>query len=141
VAHGAIDIGNQQIRLQGVVHIGYIFLIHVPGFRGGMPLAVELVIPGEIQALQVVVSVLTTVERVEAAVEIVTARAPGVANTGIKRWFCIRLAHARGNIIACRQPDLVKPVIAQFERQVDAGLGVRVIGVKQRMTVRVIVRR
>ena len=102
-----------------------------------MPFTVDLVIPSEVQALQVVVSVLTTVERVQAAVEIVTARAPGVAHTGVKRWFGIRLAHPRGNIIACRQSDLVKPVIAQFERQVDAGLSVRVIGVKQRMAVRV----
>ena len=71
VAHGAIGIGNQQLTRLGVVHIGYIFLIHVPGFCGGMPRDVELVIPGEIKALQVVVERTYTVERVQAAVEIV----------------------------------------------------------------------
>ena len=87
VAHGAIGIGNQEITRLGVVHVGYIFFIQVPGFRGGMPLAVELVMPSEIQPPQLVVSLLTTVERVQAAVEIVTARAPGVANTGVSVGF------------------------------------------------------
>lgn len=100
LADRAISIPDQQIAGGRIVHIGHIFFVHVPGLGGDVPILVELVIPGEIPTLQVVISILAAVQRIHAAVEIVLTRSPCVTQASIERRLGVRFTNPGSHIIA-----------------------------------------
>src|SRR5580704_14421441 len=64
-----------EFGCDGIGHIPgdvwYVALVHVPSLSRHMPFAVELVIPGEVIVLQVVVGVFTAIDAIRTTVEII----------------------------------------------------------------------
>ena len=97
----------------------------------------ELVIPGQIVGGEIVVIVLTVVDRVCAGVQIVAVLIPAVGDANVGRRLGGR---PRRGFAASREADLRGPVISPFGGGVDAGLGVAIVNVSQRMRVCIVIR-
>lgn len=75
LARGAVGSVRANLSGSGIGYVsGYVrdlALIHEPCFRGHVPLGVELVIPGGVIVLEVVISVLAIVDAVGADIEVI----------------------------------------------------------------------
>ena len=71
VAECAVGAEFRRDRIGNVAgDIRHIAFIHVPSLSRGMPFAVELVVPGEVIVLQVVIGILAVVDAVRASVKL-----------------------------------------------------------------------
>ena len=94
--------------------------------------------PGQVELLQVVVSVLefASIERINAAIErIVVTRGDPTRHCHPSRMCC---TVPRCNVVASVDPKQNRPLIAQFYGGIDAGLGVAVVREHQRVSVQVL---
>ena len=119
--------------------VGDVALVHVPDFGVGVPGGVDLVVPGLVVALQVVVLVLAAVEGVSAGIKRIASFAPCVIHANCSGNFRVR--SPQGHVVAVGDSGLQQPVLAQIEAGNNAGLRVRVNRVEKRMGIGVIVRR
>jgi hypothetical protein len=74
----------------------------VPGLPVGMPRVVDLVIPGGVVGLNVVISVLSGIRRIIADIDIVPPGMSGVADAGVERGFGVRLPNPQRDIVSRR---------------------------------------
>ena len=82
-AEGSICPSLRRNRVGDIApDIGDIALVHVPRLRVRMPRRVDLVIPGLVVALEVIVGVFAVVEGVGAGVQRIPSLAPGVVDAG-----------------------------------------------------------
>ena len=88
---GTICAGFRRDWIRDITsNVGHVALIHVPGLSRGVPFAVELVVPGEVIVLQVVVGILAVVDTVGAAVEVVVIAFCGVVQAADERGLRVR---------------------------------------------------
>jgi len=98
----------------------------------------ELVVPGGVVGLHVVVCVVAVVEGVIAHVNIVQTFAPGVAGAGVEGGPGVGLDPWR-HVASGREADLHHPVIAQLRGHIDPGLRVAIEGVSERVAISIII--
>ena len=119
--------------------VGHIALIHVPSFRGHVPLGVEFVIPGAVEVLQIVIGVFAAIDAIGAAVEVVVVAGGGVIEAGDQGGGTIDCPGS--DVVTRGHAELYHPLLVELERAVDAGVGKWIDGVEQRVGHVVVVRR
>ena len=102
--------------------IGNVALVHVPELCVGVPFGVDLVVPGLVVTLEIIVGVLAFVEGVGAGVESVAAFVPGIVHAGGAGGGCI--FGPRCHVVPTRKTRLHKPMVGELDARNDAGLGV-----------------
>ena len=140
VAISSVGVGQKQRRRVRIIDIRRVTHILIPSLPRHVPRGVsELVIPSGIVSRQVVIALPAVVEGVRANVNVVAALRPVVHHASVA---CQLRAASPGRFLAAdRQADLSCPVIAPLDRRIDAGLGIAILGICQRVTIGVIIRR
>ena len=116
---------------------GNIALVHAVGLCRYVPGLSELVVPGAVVHLKIVIGVFAVIYTVSAQVEIVVDTLRGVADTSGERR--LRVSGPQGNIMASGYAGLHYPLIRDLDRGQNSCIGEGVNGVKQRMAEHVVV--
>ena len=138
IAHRAVGIIDEERCREWIGDVGSILHVLIPGFLGHVPLRLtELVIPRRVVRGQIVVIVFAVIDGVCADVDVVSALSPGITDAGIA---CkLRVGSPRRRLTPCRQANLRGPVIVPLRGHVNAGLGVAIIRVGQRVRIGIVV--
>src|SRR5271154_4845659 len=101
-----------------------------------MPRRAELVIPGVVKHLDVVVGVAAVVDSIRARIHVVVALIERVAYADGRGW--LRVLGPGSYVMARGEPQLDQPPVTEFEGTQDTGVGKRVNRVQQGVGIEVV---
>ena len=109
-AGGAVGAG---LGLDRAADAGHVALVHDVGFGRDVPGLRELVVPGGVVLLQIVVGVFAVVDAVGAEVEVVVDGVGGVADAGGAGGFGV--GGPEGDVVAAGDAWLDEPVVVELD--------------------------
>ena len=104
-----------------------------------MPCRIELVVPGGVEHLEIIVGVFSVIEAINAGIQIIVAPVERIADASRDRRP--RFRGPGRHVVAGRKTGLHHPPVVQFDRGDNAGVGERIDAVEQRVGVDIVIRR